>query len=134
MAQRTGERDRGSSSIQVAVLFPVVILLVLAVVQGFLAAYARNVAETAAREGVSAGRMYEARPADGAAKARSAAEALGGNILIDASVSTAGSSASQIRITVQGRVISLVPGFQGWTVEATASGPVERWTTAAGGG
>ncbi|MFJ2060336.1 TadE/TadG family type IV pilus assembly protein [Streptomyces sp. NPDC087908] len=126
------DRDRGSSPIQVAILFPVVILLILAIVQGFLAAYARNVAATAAREGVSAGRMYEAGAGEGAAKARSAVSALGGGILVDASVSTAGSTADRISLTVEGRAISLVPGLRGWPVSASASGPVERWTTAGG--
>ncbi|MFJ5877409.1 TadE/TadG family type IV pilus assembly protein [Streptomyces sp. S1] len=124
------DRDRGSSPIQVAILFPVVILLLLALTQGFLAAYAHNAAATAAREGVSAGRMYGAGPGEGAAKARSAVDAVGGNILTGASVSTAGSSADRISVTVQGRAISLVPGMGGWPVTASASGPVERWTTA----
>ncbi|MGW2748430.1 TadE family protein [Streptomyces sp. NPDC001450] len=128
------ERDRGSSPIQVAIIFPFVILLTLAAVQGFLWAYARNVAYTAAREGVSAGRMYEAGPADGAAKAQDAAASLGGNILTEPQVSTAGSTQERIRIRVQGQAISLVPGVGGWTVSATVSGPIERWTTAQGGG
>ncbi|OKJ48140.1 hypothetical protein AMK27_39140 [Streptomyces sp. CB02009] len=115
-----------------AILFPVVILLILAIVQGFLAAYARNVAATAAREGVSAGRMYEAGAGEGAAKARSAVNALGGGILVDARVSTAGSTADRISLTVEGRAISLVPGLSGWPVSASASGPIERWTTAGG--
>ncbi|MFF1511912.1 TadE/TadG family type IV pilus assembly protein [Streptomyces sp. NPDC058326] len=124
------DRDRGSSPIQVAILFPVVIMFLFAIVQAFLAAYAHNVAATAAREGVSAGRMYGAEAGDGAAKARTAADALGGGLLVDASVSTTGSTADRIRITVQGRAVSLVPGLGGWPVSASASGPVERWTTA----
>ncbi|MDX2565089.1 pilus assembly protein [Streptomyces sp. TX20-6-3] len=133
IALNAADRDRGSSPIQVAILFPVVILLIFAIVQAFLAAYAHNVAQTAAREGVSAGRMYGAGPGDGAAKARSAVNALGGDILVDSHVSTAGSTAARIRITVQGRAISLLPGMGGWPVTASASGPVERWTTATGG-
>ncbi|WP_406054052.1 pilus assembly protein [Streptomyces sp. NBC_01077] len=132
-ALEPADRDRGSSPIQVAILFPVVILLIFAIVQAFLAAYAHNVAATAAREGVSAGRMYGAGPGDGAAKARAAVNTLGGDLLVDARVSTAGSTTDRIRITVQGRAISLLPGMGGWPVTAAASGPVERWTTAAGG-
>lgn len=124
------DRDRGSSPLQVAILFPVVILLILAMVQGFLIAYAHNVAGTAAREGVSAGRMYGAGPGDGAAKARSALNALGGGLFADTHISTTGSTTDRINITVQGRAFSLVPGVRGWSVSASASGPVERWTTA----
>ncbi|MFI1169169.1 TadE family protein [Streptomyces sp. NPDC020801] len=128
------EHDRGSSPVQVAIIFPFVILLMLAAVQGFLWAYARNVALTAAREGVSAGRMYEAGPSDGATKAQAAVDALGGNILTGPHISTDGSTPQRIRIRVQGQAISLIPGMSGWNVSATVSGPVERWTTAAQGG
>ncbi|MER5951220.1 TadE family protein [Streptomyces sp. NPDC001904] len=125
--------DRGSSPIAMAIVFPVVLLVTIAAVQGFLYAYARNVAYTAAREGVSGGRMYQATPGQGAATARAALSELSGDVLVDARVSTAGSSAEQIQIQVTGRAISLVPGLGGWSVSASASGPVERWTTAQGG-
>ncbi|MBC9731457.1 TadE family protein [Streptomyces sp. TRM68367] len=127
------DRDRGSAPVQMAIIFPFVILLTLAAVQGFLWAYARNVAQTAAREGVSAGRMYEAGPGDGAVKAQAALDELAGNTLTGTAVSTAGSTDERIRIRVQGSALSLLPGVDGWTVSATMSGPVERWTTAGEG-
>lgn len=122
------ERDRGSTAIQMAIIFPFVILLILAGIQAFLWAYARNIAMTAAREGVSAGRMYEAGPADGTAKAQAALDDLAGNTLTKTSISTAGSTGERIRIRVQGRAMSLLPGL-GVSVGATMSGPIERWTT-----
>ncbi|MEU7031474.1 TadE family protein [Streptomyces sp. NPDC046275] len=126
------DRDRGSAPLQVAIIFPVVILLIFAIVQGFTIAWAHNAVATAAREGVAAGRMYEASPQDGAAKARQAAADLGGNLLTGVHVSTAGSSTDRLRIRVEGQAVSLVPGLGGITVSSTASGPVEKWTTPGG--
>ncbi|MEV0449786.1 TadE family protein [Streptomyces sp. NPDC050600] len=126
------DRDRGSAPLQVAILFPVVILLIFAIVQGFTIAWAHNAVATAAREGVAAGRMYEAQPGDGAAKARKAASDLGGDLLTGVHVSTAGSTPERMTIRVEGQAVSLVPGLGGITVTSTASGPVERWTTSGG--
>ncbi|MFH8627535.1 TadE family protein [Streptomyces vietnamensis] len=126
------DRDRGSTPIQVAIIFPVVILLIFAVVQGFTIAWAHNAVATAAREGVSAGRMYEAKAGDGAAKARKAAADLGGNLLTGVGVSTAGTTRERMSIHVEGQAVSLVPGLKSITVRSSASGPIERWTTAGG--
>ncbi|MGI5405249.1 TadE/TadG family type IV pilus assembly protein [Streptomyces chartreusis] len=51
-----------------AITFPVVLLATVAVVQGSLWFYARQIALTAGREGVTAARGYESRPAEGAAQ------------------------------------------------------------------
>ncbi|MFD4371070.1 TadE/TadG family type IV pilus assembly protein [Streptomyces sp. NPDC058486] len=126
-------RDRGSTPIQVAIVFPFVILLVFGIVQGFTLAWAHNAVATAAREGVAAGRVYEARPGDGAAKARRTAAALGGDLLTGVHVSTSGSTRDRLRIRVEGQGVSLVPGLKSITVSSTAAGPIERWTTAGGG-
>ncbi|MGP3777059.1 TadE family protein (plasmid) [Streptomyces sp. SDT5-1] len=119
--------DRGSSPIQAAVLFPVVILITFVLIQGVLWAYARNIAYTAARSGVAAGRIYEASPADGAARARTALKDLAGNMLTDTQVSTAGSGPDTMRVHVSGQALTMLPGFH-LTVRATMTGPIEHWT------
>ncbi|GHG04219.1 TadE family protein [Streptomyces filamentosus] len=122
--------DRGSAPIQVAIIFPVVILIIFGIVQGFTIAWAHNAVATAAREGVSAGRMYGAGPGDGAAKARKATADLGGNLLTSVSVSTAGTTRDRMSIRVEGQAVSLVPGLKSISVSSAASGPIEQWTTA----
>lgn len=126
------DRDRGSAPIQVAIIFPVVILLIFGIVQGFAIAWAHNAIATAAREGVSAGRMYGAGPGDGAAKARRAAADLGGNLLTGVHVSTAGTTRDRMSIRVEGRAVSLVPGLQSISVSSSTSSPIEQWTTEGG--
>lgn len=80
--------DRGDSSIQMAIVFPFVILLTIAVVQVSLWYYARNVALTAAREGVAAARVYESGPDAGAARAKDVLGRIAGNSLLGPTVST----------------------------------------------
>lgn len=124
--------DRGSAPIQMAIIFPIVLLLFITIVQSIMWAYARNLAYTAAREGVGAGRTYQASPDDGAAKAQETLQRLGGNMLTGYSVSAAGSTDERIEIYIEGSAMSLVPGVADWPLSATVSAPVERWTTPQG--
>ncbi|WP_338704309.1 TadE family protein (plasmid) [Streptomyces sp. Q6] len=119
--------DRGSSPIQAAIIFPAVILICFLLIQGVLWAYARNIAYTAARSGVMAGRTYDASPADGQARAQQALDDLAGNVLRDSAISTAGSSNQTMRVHVSGRALTMLPGFH-LTVNATVTGPIERFT------
>lgn len=125
--------DRGDAAVQAAIVYPVLLLVVIAAVQAALWGYARSIAQTAAREGVQAGRAYGSTPEDGAEQARSALQRLAGDNLTNRSVSTAGSTADRVRIRVSGTALSLIPGVANWDVSADASGAVERWTTPQGG-
>ncbi|MEU0490792.1 TadE family protein [Nocardiopsis sp. NPDC006139] len=118
--------DRGSGTLEVAVLFPVVLLIVMAILQAGLWYHGRSVALAAAQEGVSAGRAELSSVGHAQEAAAAFAEKVGA--LDDVSVSTAGSSATRIRVTVTGRVPSLIPGVP-IAVSQEASGAVERWTT-----
>ncbi len=71
--------DRGDASIQMAIVYPFVLLATIAVIQASMWYYARQIALTAAREGVTAARAYQAGPADGTARAQAGswAERLG---------------------------------------------------------
>jgi Flp pilus assembly protein TadG len=130
VAIRTRARsDRGEESIQMAIVFPVVILLTITVVQASMWYYARNVALTAAREGVAAGRAYQASAGDGAARARDVLDRIADDSLRNPGVSTAGSSGTQVQVTVTGSAPSMLPGLSGLSVSQSASGARERWTT-----
>ncbi|WP_405681211.1 MULTISPECIES: TadE/TadG family type IV pilus assembly protein [unclassified Streptomyces] len=124
-----GWRDRGESSIQMAIVFPFVILVTVAVVQASMWVYARNIALTAAREGVAAARTYQAPEGAGAARAQETLGRIAGDSLRGPSVSTAGSSATDVRVTVTGSAPSMLPGLSGLSVTQSASAPRERWTT-----
>ncbi|GGR05092.1 membrane protein [Streptomyces pilosus] len=110
-----------------AIVYPFVLLVAIAVIQASLWYYARQIALTAAREGVTAARAYQASPADGAARAQEVLGRTAGDSLRSPTV-TAGSTGERIRIQVSGTAQSLIPGIPGLTITQSASGPVERWT------
>lgn len=119
--------DRGDTSIQMAIIFPFVLLATVAVVQASMWFYARQIALTAAREGISAARAYQASPAEGAAQARDVLARTAGDSLTDYSVS-ASSDGQRVRVEVSGSALSMIPGVSGLQITQSASGPVEQWT------
>lgn len=118
--------DGGEGSVEVAVLAVVVLMLVFTIIQVGLFYHARKVAQSAARQGVDTGRQFGSSPSDGVAQAQEFLEKFGGSVQ-GASVSSAGSTAQEIHITVTGHVATLVPGLE-LTVTQDAEGPIERWT------
>ncbi|MBD0742957.1 hypothetical protein BG418_01175 [Streptomyces sp. CBMA152] len=122
---RSGD-DRGVGSVEFAVLAVVVLMLVLTAIQVGLYYHARKVAQSAARQGVEAGRQFGASPGDGVTQAQDFLAKFGGSVQ-GASVSSAGSTPAQIRITVHGTVATLVPGLH-LNVTQYADAPTEVWT------
>jgi Flp pilus assembly protein TadG len=118
--------DRGDASIQMAIVYPFVLLATIAVIQASMWYYARQIALTAAREGVTAARAYRAGPGDGTARAREVLGRTAGDSLRSPSV-TAGSDGERVRVQVSGIAQSMIPGVPGLTITQSASGPVERW-------
>ncbi|WP_309030736.1 TadE family protein [Streptomyces alfalfae] len=118
--------DRGDASIQMAIVYPFVLLAAIAVIQASMWYYARQIALTAAREGVTAARAYQAGPADGTTRARQVLDRTAGDSLRSVSVS-AGSDGERIRVQVRGIAQSMIPGVPGLTITQSASGPAERW-------
>ncbi|MFG2775265.1 TadE/TadG family type IV pilus assembly protein [Streptomyces sp. NPDC048350] len=118
--------DRGAASVEFALLALVVLALVFTAIQVGLYFHARKVAQSAARQGVEAGRQFGASEGDGVAQAQSFLNRFG-NSVRGASVSSAGSTTEEIRITVRGSVATLVPGLT-LDVVQHADAPVERWT------
>ncbi|MFE5029891.1 TadE/TadG family type IV pilus assembly protein [Streptomyces sp. NPDC056656] len=125
--RRRFQGDQGDTSIQMAIVFPFVLLLTVAVVQASMWYYAREIALTAAREGLSAARSYQASPAEGAARAREVLDRTAGDSLMSSSVSTTGGG-QRITVEVSGTAQSMLPGVPGLRITQSASGTVERWT------
>ncbi|WP_329615716.1 pilus assembly protein [Streptomyces brevispora] len=122
------KQDGGDASIEMSIILPVVILLTLMIVQACVAYYAKQIALTAAREGVQAATAYQSTDAAGAGRARAVLTRVAGDSLLAPGVSTAGSTEERATVTVTGRAPSLLPGFAGIKVTQSASAPRERWT------
>lgn len=117
-----------------AVLFPLVLLLILAVVQGGLWWHAHSVAAQAAQAGVDAGRPVGATQPVAAAAARSFADRAGRGVLTSPEV-RATMTADTVQVAVSGTTVRLlpIPGLD-VGVEVTARAVKERFTTSLTGG
>lgn len=120
--------DRGSASLEIAILGPAMLLLIFVVVQAGLWFFARGLALAAAQEGVDAARGYRASSSAGVARAQSFLQRAAGDSLRAATVSDAGSTPTRVRIEVRGRSLSVLPGVPGLSVVQSAQGPAERFT------
>jgi Flp pilus assembly protein TadG len=118
---------RGSATIEIAVLAPVLLLVVFTIVQVGLWSYARSLALGAAQEGVAAGRAYRAPAEAGRIRAEQfLATSAGDSLLAPAVVARA--TPSTVRVEVTGRAQSVLPAVPGLPVRQHAEGPIERWT------
>jgi hypothetical protein len=124
---RWRDDDSGDASIQMVIVMPFVILFAVLIAQTAMWYYAREIAQTAAREGVSTGRTYHSSVGAGTSRASSVASDLGSGTLLGPRVSSAGSTADRITITVSGHAPSIIPGMSGISISQSASGPRENW-------
>lgn len=125
-----GPRDAGTASVEIAILFPVLLLVITAIVQYGLWFHARSLALAAAQQGVTAARLYNADPAAGPERARAFIENHGSDTLTDVTATAISPGADQVGVLVAGRALSVLPGIPGLTVTQSAAGPIERFTTA----
>jgi Flp pilus assembly protein TadG len=120
--------DRGSATLEVSILAPVLLLVVFTIIQVGLWSYARSLALGAAQEGVAAGRAHGASAEAGRARAQSFLDATAGDSLVGSAVTTSATAAT-LRIEVTGRALSVLPGVPGLPVRQSAVGPIERFTS-----
>jgi len=120
--------DRGSASLEIAVLFPAVLLAAFGLIQGALYYHARDVALAAATDGLTAARARTGSGEQGRQAAAAFVERAGGEDVLQASSVSAVRTLTTATVTVTGRTMSLLPGLPSWSVSQTASGPVERFT------
>ncbi|MHB8449099.1 MAG: TadE/TadG family type IV pilus assembly protein [Mycobacteriales bacterium] len=131
-SRHTGSRDRherGSFTLELAVLFPVFLLLVLLIVQAALYFFARSVALSAAEQGAATARLQGHHAADGVRAATAFVTDQGGGVLTGLAVSATGSTPTEVSIVVTGHPLAIVPGL-GFTIRQVASAPRETYTTA----
>jgi len=125
MSRRWARDERGSATIEMVLLFPVVMGILWLALQGGIAYYGRTVALAAAESGARAAAVENGTSA---ACFQAANTMLGAaaDALVDTSVSC-NRSATAVTVTVTGEAMSVGP----WTVppvSMTAELPVERIT------
>lgn len=128
MAARTRSRDRrgddGSAAVSIAVVFPAIAVLFLALAQTVMVTTAHQVALAGAEEGLRIARAHHGTLAQG----QTAAVAFARHEPILGDPQAAVSGTTSITVTVRGTAPALVPGIR-LAVSATARGARERFTT-----
>lgn len=121
--------DRGISTLEVLIMFPILVISMFMAIQVAMDYYAKEVALAAAEHGVQVGRLT-GRTADArAATVDYLHEHAGWLVTNDTNISTLGSSGTQIRVTVSGTPVKLISVLAGVVkVKQTATGAVEKFT------
>lgn len=129
LALARGRCERGSTSLELVVAFPLVLLLIFGGLQAALYYHARNVALSAAQEGLRVARAESGSAATGAARAQEFVNEAGGPDVLSQLTVSPSRTTTAASITVAGRSFSVLPGIPGFWVTQTAEAPVERFTT-----
>lgn len=119
--RKTG-RERGSVTIEMVIIFPVLLIVLFGSVQTGLWFHNRNIAMTAAQEGARAAAAYESTSAAGQESADNFATAAGGQ---DPTV-TVSKTGTLVTVTVSLEGFALLPGLIPLKVEQSATMPLER--------
>lgn len=123
-----GSEERGSVTLELAIVYPVLLAAILLVVQAGIYWHGRTLALTAAEEGLRTTSTLHGTTTSGQAIAADFLHRAGADgWLADPGV-TGDRSATTATITVTARAISLIPGLPGLPIRQQASGPVERAT------
>jgi len=119
--------ERGALAVELAVVFPVVLLLVWIGFQLAFVFLANQVALAAAEEGARSARSYTGSAAAGDARAHRFLAQLDSNVLLQPQVHAYRTS-ERAGVVVEGQTQQLVPGL-GWVlhVRRAVDGPVERF-------
>ena len=116
--------ERGSITVEMVVLMPVLLATLFGGIQAGVVFHARHIAIAAAQEGARTAAAYQASLPDGIGTATTAAADWAGQTLTGVRV-TGQRTTTRVTITVQGSAVSLLPGVS-WPTEQKATLPVER--------
>jgi Flp pilus assembly protein TadG len=118
-------RDRGSSSVQVVIILPVLFLVVLTGLQVALMYQARSLALAAAQEGARTAAVEGGTSAAGISAASSFMSASKAGVTGTKVTGNRSATSATVRVTTTS--LSVVPGWKP-TITQSASMPVERIT------
>jgi Flp pilus assembly protein TadG len=123
--------DRGALTLSYMIIVPVFLASLMVIVQASIWYLARETALAAARQGADVARTAHPPPGSGAQAAVAFARSAAPGFLLAPTATSAGSSAATVRITVRGKVPSLVP-WMVINVSEVVTAPVERFTALGG--
>lgn len=119
--------ERGSSSLELVIVFPAIMLIIFGGITAALFFHARNVAQAAAQEGLREATAVNGTGRAGEQRARQFIDNAGGRDVLQDVTITRDVAANWATVTVEGRSLTLLPGMT-LRIEQSATGPVERFT------
>ncbi|MEJ7832477.1 MAG: TadE/TadG family type IV pilus assembly protein [Nocardioides sp.] len=119
--------ERGSSTIQLVVLLPVMFSVMFLGMQAALYFHARQVAIAAAQEGARDAGSENGTRESGESTARDFIGSAGGSDVLTGTQVSGSRNATTATVTVTGQSLSVIPGWK-VTVTQSATVPVERLT------
>jgi Flp pilus assembly protein TadG len=127
---RRDRNQRGASALEMAIVAPAFLLMIFAIIEVSLWMHARDVALSAAREGVASLRTASAEEQS---KGVDAVETTAvdyartlGDIVDPTAEATYDEGAGRVTVTVEGGVVDLIPGWD-LSVSSTATGLIETF-------
>ena len=120
--------ERGSASLQMVIMLPLLFSVMFLGLQGALFYHARTVAIAAAQEGARAAGSETGSASEGIAVAAAFVAKAGGPDVIEGSTVSATRTLTFATVTVRGTSLSVIPGWSP-VIAQSASVPVERLTT-----
>ena len=111
---------------ELVIATPLLLLLVMGVIQFALWQHATHVAEAAAQQALSVGRLQDETAAAGKAQGQAVLAQVAGGVLVAPTV-TATKTSAVTTVVVTGRAVSVI-GLFSLPVRAVAAGPSETFT------
>jgi len=118
-------RDERGLSAGTAIMFPALVIFVLAIFQFAFWYLGGDVAHSAAYTGYQQARAYQATNQDGTAAAQAALNA-NGNLLESTDISV-DRTPTTVTVTVTGQAWHLLPFLPVPDINRSVTGPIERW-------
>jgi Flp pilus assembly protein TadG len=127
---RARDSDRGASTVELAMYMPILLFVIFVTVQAGMLFLGNQAASAAAREAARVARTGGGSPqalADGRARGREYAASVGHGVLENVQVQVFAVAGQQVRATVTGRGIQVVPWVPGLDITQVVQGPVEEF-------
>ena len=124
-ARPRGRGQVGSATLELVVIFPVVLLLIFGIVQAAVYYHGRTLAMLAAQDGLRTAQALDGTAAAGKAQTTSALNGNGATGFLTTPTVTVTRTPTQATVTITARSLALLPG-NGIPLTQRATGPIER--------
>ena len=127
---RTRDSERGASTVELAMYTPILFFVIFVTMQVTMLYLGNQAASAAAREAARVARSGGGSPQaifDARARGMQYATTVGHGVIDNPQVDVVIVADRQIKATVRGQGIQVVPGLPGLTITQVAQGPIEEF-------